>query len=78
MGMPGMGPMMMPRGGGPVSMVVQDGAVFVLRGDSLYRFNAETLELEAQYTFEPDAMGMPMGGPMGPGAGGREDAPPKE
>lgn len=60
--------MMMPRLMGGAAIAVADGKVFVVAGGTLYKFDAETLELEGQNTFiEPPAPG---GFGMGRGAFG--------
>ncbi len=68
-------PFMMGMGGTP-AIAVADGAVFVVQGGTLYKFNAETLELLGKVTFEqPPVWGAPggpdrQGGRRGGGAGG--------
>ncbi len=61
----------------PVAIAVADGKVFVVAGGKLYRFNAETLELEMEVDFlKPAPMPMPMGGR--PGQGGQLMPPPPQ
>jgi hypothetical protein len=56
---------MMMRAMAPPAIAVAGGKVFIAAGGKLYRFDAETLELEAEADYAP--MG-PM--PMGPGMPG--------
>ena len=70
MGMPMMGPMMGPGGGTP-ALVVSGGSVYVASGQTgtIYRLNAETLELERKMTYEQRPMPpMPAGPPQQPNA----------
>ncbi len=64
-----MGPMMF-GGGGDAAIAIEDGSVFVVSGGTLYKFSAETLELQAKVVFvEPPAFGGWGGPPGGGGAG---------
>ncbi len=60
---------MMARMGGGTAIAVSGDSVYVIYMGTLFKFNADTLEEEAQVRLQPE--GMPMGGPpMAPGAPG--------
>jgi len=64
----GMGMMMGGGGGGPV-MTVANGKVYVIFMGTLFKFNADTLEEEAQVRLQPNWL-------PAPGAPGAPPAPP--
>lgn len=59
------GPPHMMMGGGPATVSATQSAVYVLRGNTLYAFNAQTLKPTAQVELP-----RPQGGPGGPGGPG--------
>lgn len=62
---------MMMRAMAQPAIAVANGKVFIAAGGVLYRFNAETLELELQVEYAPFMPPMGPGGPGGPpGQGG--------
>ncbi len=66
---PGGMPLLAPAGGG-VALAAHGDYVYVLRGNTLYQFAAEGLELVKKVTLEDDRpMGPGRGPGMGPGRG---------
>jgi hypothetical protein len=56
---------------GPTTLLVEDGSVYVFQGGALYRFDADTLELEADVNLAPKRP--ERGGKEGDRKGGRGD-----